>query len=219
MKVYESMFLLDSAKANKDWDGVAAHVHQIIDRHGASIQKSQKWGERKLAYEIQGHRRGTYMLVHFEADGDAIAAIRRDAGLSDTILRTLIVIDSDGDELPDILGDMAPRAREREVERTREREDKTPTDQDKPKAKPDEPKPDEPKPDEPTPDEPTPDEPTPDEPTPDEPTPDEPTPDETTPEPQPEAEKQPQPEDAPAEETPQTDADAAEPEDEQKGES
>ena len=107
LKVYEAMFLLNNSKANKDWEAVAAHVHGILERHGVNIKKSQKWGERKLAYDISGQKRGTYMLVHFEAKGDAIAAIRRDAGLSDTILRTLIVIDEDGDEVPDILGDVA----------------------------------------------------------------------------------------------------------------
>ena len=108
MKLYEGMFLLDNSKANKDWEAVEAHVHGILERHGANIKKSQKWGERKLAYEISGHKRGTYMLVHFEANGDAIVPVRRDAGLSDTIIRMLIVIDEDGDELPDILGDVAP---------------------------------------------------------------------------------------------------------------
>lgn len=108
MKLYEGMFLVDNARANNDWDAVAAHVHGILDRHGAVIKRSQKWGERKLAYEIAGHKRCTYMLVHFEVGGDAIGPIRRDAGLSDTIARTLIVVDQDGEELPDILGDVAP---------------------------------------------------------------------------------------------------------------
>jgi len=113
------MFLVDNSRANSDWDAVVAHVHGILERHGATIKRTQKWGERKLAYEIAGHKRCTYLVVHFEAGGDAITGIRRDAGLSDTIARTLVTIDRDGEELPDILGDVGPPGRDRDAGRSR----------------------------------------------------------------------------------------------------
>ena len=53
MKLYEAMFLLDNERANKDWDAAAAQVHEILERHGCRIVKSEKWGERKLAYRGQ----------------------------------------------------------------------------------------------------------------------------------------------------------------------
>ncbi len=130
MKLYEGMFLLDPGRANRDWDAVAAQVHQIIERHGGQITKSQKWGERKLAYEIAGHKRGVYMLVHFQSDGSGITGMRRDAGLSDVILRTLIVIDTDGEEAPDIHGESAPE------ETSRSQRSKQPETPAKPEAKP-----------------------------------------------------------------------------------
>ena len=144
MKLYEGMFLLDTGPANKDWDAAEGHVHGILERHGASIKKSQKWGERKLAYEIAGHKRGVYMLVHFEAEGDAIAPVRRDAGLSDLILRALFVVDTDGLEAPDIMGDPPPPRGDRPRRGDRDRADgPRGRDSDRPKA--DGPKPEEPK--------------------------------------------------------------------------
>ena len=109
MKLYEGMFLLDSSQASKDkgWDAVTAHVHAVLERHGAQIVKSNKWGERKLAYEIARQKRGTYMLVHFNAEGAAIGRIRRDTGLSDIILRALILVDADHDDTHDVMGEDA----------------------------------------------------------------------------------------------------------------
>jgi len=87
------MFLLDSGQASREWEKVEGHVHDILKRHGGKIEKSEKWAERKLAYEIAGHRRGTYLLVYFDAPGAAISPIRRSCELSEMILRTLIVCD------------------------------------------------------------------------------------------------------------------------------
>lgn len=90
MRTYEGMFLIDNSKAS-DWDRVVSHVHEILEKRGAQVISTEKWGERKLAYRIDGHRRGTYMLVYFDAPADAISDIRRDFQLSDTILRSLLL--------------------------------------------------------------------------------------------------------------------------------
>lgn len=90
MKTYEAMFLLDNAKAS-DWDSVVGHVHDILKKRGAQVAGTEKWGERKLAYPVNGHRRGTYMQVYFEAPTGAITDIKRDCQLSEAILRCLIL--------------------------------------------------------------------------------------------------------------------------------
>ena len=93
MQTYEAMFLLDSVQAQKDWAATEKHVLDILKRHKAEIITSEKWGDRKLAYEIKHQKRATYLLVHFKAPGEAIALVRADARLSETILRVLIIVD------------------------------------------------------------------------------------------------------------------------------
>jgi small subunit ribosomal protein S6 len=88
---YEAMFLLDNAAAVADFDGTAAVVDQILQKYGAEIVQKEKWDERKLAYEIRGHKRATYYLVYFRAGADAVPKIRADAALSDKIIRHLVV--------------------------------------------------------------------------------------------------------------------------------
>ena len=97
--MYEGLFLIDNAHANTEWDTVVKHIHDILQKNGAEILKSEKWGEKKLAYKTKGHKRGTYLLIHFNAKNTAIAAIKRDFQLSDYIVRSLIVKD---DKLEDV---------------------------------------------------------------------------------------------------------------------
>ena len=91
MSLYEGMFLLDSRQANRDWDGLMESLKAVLTKHGAEVEREVKWGERKLAYEINGRRRGTYVLCYFNAPGEAITPIYREVELSDLIHRALIL--------------------------------------------------------------------------------------------------------------------------------
>jgi ribosomal protein S6 len=73
-----------------------------LQKNGAEILKTEKWGEKKLAYKIKGHKRGTYFLIHFNAKNSAIVTIRRDFQLSDYVVRSLIVRDDKIEELSQI---------------------------------------------------------------------------------------------------------------------
>ena len=89
---YEAMFLLDNAAATADFEATAAQVDKILEKHGAELVHKEKWDERRLAYEIKGHRRATYYLVYFRAPGSAIVEIERDAALNEVILRYMAVV-------------------------------------------------------------------------------------------------------------------------------
>ena len=102
MRMYEGLFLIDNAHANTEWDNVVKHIHDILQKNGAEILKTEKWGEKKLAYKIKGHKRGTYLLIHFNAKNSAITTIRRDFQLSDYIVRFLIVKDDKIEELSQV---------------------------------------------------------------------------------------------------------------------
>ncbi|MEK6635754.1 MAG: 30S ribosomal protein S6 [Planctomycetota bacterium] len=97
--MYEGLFLIDNARANMEWDNVVKEIHNILQKNGSEILKTEKWGEKKLAYKIKGHKRGTYLLIHFNAKNTAIAMIKRDFQLSDYIVRSLIVKDDKIEDL------------------------------------------------------------------------------------------------------------------------
>lgn len=90
-RLYEGMFLVDSAEATADWDGVETSIKNILDRAEAEIVSLRKWEERRLAYEIDGKSKGTYILCYFRADGKRIGDIERDVQLSERIMRVLIL--------------------------------------------------------------------------------------------------------------------------------
>ena len=96
LKLYEAMFLLNPNDCARDWEEVQKIVHAAIEREDVKIVLTQKLDDQRLAYEVAGHKRATYYLVHLECDGQALPNIRRTATLTESILRALIVIDEDG---------------------------------------------------------------------------------------------------------------------------
>ncbi|MBN2180537.1 MAG: 30S ribosomal protein S6 [Sedimentisphaerales bacterium] len=90
-KLYEGMFLIDSALAASNWDDINNAIKTILEKAGAEIVSTRKWDDRKLAYEIKGKSRGTYILCYFRVAGDKIAEIEKAVRLSEQIMRVLIL--------------------------------------------------------------------------------------------------------------------------------
>ena len=91
VNTYEGMFLLDSTKAATAWEDTVKHVHDILTKHHSEIVASRQWDERRLAYPINGHKKGTYLLTYFRTEGENLHEIVADCGLSDIILRELVL--------------------------------------------------------------------------------------------------------------------------------
>ena len=130
VNTYEAMFLLDSTKVAVSWDDSVKHVHDILGKHKSEIVASRQWDERRLAYPVEGHKKGTYLLTYFKTEGAALKEIVADCHLSDVILRELILkvhpklvdhlVNQSMNSTPGVEEDEGPR-REEEEERPRRR--------------------------------------------------------------------------------------------------
>lgn len=86
---YEAMFLLSQAQA-AELGAAVEHLREIIKHAGAELLAMRKWDERRLAYEVDKQKRGTYILSYFSADPANIQIIERDCNLSEKLLRVMI---------------------------------------------------------------------------------------------------------------------------------
>lgn len=89
-RLYEGLFLLNQHAVAADFPAVIDHVKEFFTRASAELVVLRKWDERRLAYEISGQKRGTFLLTYFNAEGNAVAHIERDVTLSEKVLRCLI---------------------------------------------------------------------------------------------------------------------------------
>jgi small subunit ribosomal protein S6 len=85
------MFLLDSNKYAVNPEGTKGEVLALLERIGAKVLATRPWQDGKLAYAINGHRKGLHFLVYFSMDSLHLVELERLVKFNESILRHLII--------------------------------------------------------------------------------------------------------------------------------
>lgn len=88
---YEGMFLLDSVDYASDPDGMSEMVTAAVEKAGGTIEAHRPWQEGRLAYEIEGRRKGLHYLVMFRMDSGHMDDLQLICRRNDKILRTMFL--------------------------------------------------------------------------------------------------------------------------------
>lgn len=90
MAIYETVVILDSLLATKEIDDLVEQFSGIITQNGGSIRKVDKWGKKRLAFEIRKKQYGFYVAIEFEANsGNIPRALESDFNYNDKVMRYL----------------------------------------------------------------------------------------------------------------------------------
>jgi small subunit ribosomal protein S6 len=95
---YECVFILRADRPESEMQVRVDRIANILTEHEGEITHQDRWGVRRLAYEIDDETKGNYMLMRFRGRGTAVAEIDRALRLDDQVLRHLVVVDEDWEE-------------------------------------------------------------------------------------------------------------------------
>ena len=88
---YELVYIVSPEATDAQVAELHTQVEQIAQRLAGTIEKTDNWGRRKLAYEIGPHKEGTYVLETINGSGELMKEIDRRLKVSDLIIRHLVV--------------------------------------------------------------------------------------------------------------------------------
>ena len=91
LNVYEGMFILDSGRFSRDPEGIAEQITKLVQDAGGEILVSRFWEERRLAYPVEGQKKGVYWLTYFRTDSQSLAELNRQCTLFDASIRHLFI--------------------------------------------------------------------------------------------------------------------------------
>jgi small subunit ribosomal protein S6 len=83
------MLILDSNRYARDPNGVSAQIPAMIEQSGGEVLVSRLWNEQRLAYPIEGHRKGAYWLTYFRMETEEVGGFNRACRLNENVLRNL----------------------------------------------------------------------------------------------------------------------------------
>ncbi len=87
---YETLFIISVAKSEEETTALVDKFKSLIEANG-TIESVDEWGRRRLAYPIDDVTEGYYVLVNFAAKSDFPAELERVFGITDGILRSMVI--------------------------------------------------------------------------------------------------------------------------------
>jgi small subunit ribosomal protein S6 len=85
------MVILDPEADEAAVNGIADRITGILSEHGGEVTSVDRWGRRKLAFEIEKKTEGYYLVVAFSAESDALDELDRVLSLADEVIRFKVV--------------------------------------------------------------------------------------------------------------------------------
>lgn len=88
---YECLFLLDPNRYARDSNAVSKKVGEMIEKCGGEVLVSRLWADQKLAYPVNGHKKGIYWITYFRLEGVRQVELTRATKLNSDILRAQVI--------------------------------------------------------------------------------------------------------------------------------
>jgi small subunit ribosomal protein S6 len=93
---YELVYIVTPEATDQEVADLHTQIEQIVQRFHGTVDKTENWGRRKLAYEIGHHREGNYVVETITGSGEMVKEIDRRLRVIDQVVRHLIVrVDED----------------------------------------------------------------------------------------------------------------------------
>jgi small subunit ribosomal protein S6 len=91
MAFYESIIIIRQDVSSADVDKIIDDLKKIIEEFKGNVVKTEYWGLRSLAYEIENNKKGHYYFIGIEATKPLLDELDRKIKLSESIIRSSLV--------------------------------------------------------------------------------------------------------------------------------
>ena len=91
MRIYEELFIVKPDAPEEEVDQFVENLRTQLTSAGATVDKVEKWGKRRLAYRVDKYREGAYVLFQFSAEPAIVHEFERRLRVSDMVLKFITV--------------------------------------------------------------------------------------------------------------------------------
>ncbi len=91
MRVYEELFIVRPNATDEEIDPLVEQLSQVVTSRGGTVEKTDKWGVRKLAYRVEKQNEGYYVLLQFSAGPEVVREVERRLRVADMVMKFITV--------------------------------------------------------------------------------------------------------------------------------
>ncbi|WP_188990238.1 30S ribosomal protein S6 [Saccharopolyspora thermophila] len=91
MRHYELMVILDPSLDERTVAPSMENFLSVVRNDGGTVEKVDVWGRRRLAYEIDKHAEGIYVVLDVNSEPATVKELERQLNLNESVLRTKVL--------------------------------------------------------------------------------------------------------------------------------
>jgi len=91
LRDYEILYIVRADLDDDKVQDIIKRVNTLIERAGGSVERTNVWGKRKLAYEVKHQKEGSYVLQDFQIGPDRVPELEAALKITEEVLRHLVV--------------------------------------------------------------------------------------------------------------------------------
>ena len=91
MPLYETIFIIHPELNEEDVEEHIKRVENLVTRLGGEILKTERWGKKRLAYDVDKHRYGFYVLLRLQGNASILPELERHYRLTEGIIKSLVI--------------------------------------------------------------------------------------------------------------------------------
>ncbi|HEY8953461.1 MAG TPA: 30S ribosomal protein S6 [Candidatus Dormibacteraeota bacterium] len=91
MRDYEVLYIVRADLEDDKVQDIVKRVNTLIEKAGGTLERTNVWGKRKLAYEVKHQKEGSYILQDFQIGPDGLPQLEAALKITEEVLRHLIV--------------------------------------------------------------------------------------------------------------------------------
>ena len=107
MRRYETIVILDPDLSEDQWESVLERVADLVSQLEGLLVAFDKWGTRKLAYEVKKKNRGYYVRLDYCGLGHLVDEIERFFRIDDRVLKYMTILTAETVEIDQIKEEIA----------------------------------------------------------------------------------------------------------------
>lgn len=121
MPLYEHIFLARQDVTSQQVEAMVDQYKDVIQQNGGSVEKTEMWGVKSLAYRIKKNRKAHFTMFNISAPAPAVAEMERQMRISEDILRFMTIRVDELESEPSVM--MQKRDRDERKDRERRERD------------------------------------------------------------------------------------------------
>ena len=91
LRQYELVYIVSPNATDEVVAELHTQVEAIVGKFDGRIEKTENWGKRRLAYEVNHYKEGTYVLELLSGSGEMVTELERRLRVAEDVVRHLVV--------------------------------------------------------------------------------------------------------------------------------